>query len=79
MSHPYVVIFLMMAENQATVIFRRLANGNLVGEIVDGSGNIVMSKNFGDLTKDEIDNVLEAFKKMHPEVDIFPSIEVAGN
>jgi hypothetical protein len=69
----------MGTKDKAMVVFRRLPDGNIVDEIVDPSGTVFMSKNFGDLSKDEIDNVLYAFKEMHPEVDILPNIEVAGN
>lgn len=36
-----------MGKDQATVLFRRKADGNVVGEVVDSSGKVVSSKEFG--------------------------------
>ena len=66
-------------KDQATILFRRRQNGDVVGEIVDSNGKVVQSKNFGDLSDKEIQNVLEAFQEEYPAVDIYPTIEVAGN
>jgi len=66
-------------KDQATVLFRRLPDGTVVGEIIDGKGKIVDSKNFGDLSDEEIQNVLEAFKEEHPDVAVHPTIAVSGN
>ncbi len=66
-------------KDQSTILFRRLKTGDVIGEIVDSNGKIVMSKNFGDLSDKEIQNVLEAFQEEYPDVDIYPTIEVAGN
>ncbi len=68
-----------MGKEQATVIFRRMPDDTVVGEIIDSDGAVVMVKNFGDISKDEINNVLEAFKQLHPDVDILPPIDVMGN
>lgn len=66
-------------KDQATVVFRRRPNGSLVGEIVDSSGTVVMSKEFGNMSDSEIDRIIQAFKDENPEVDVLPTIAVAGN
>lgn len=68
-----------MGKDQAVIIFSRQPDGSLVGKIVDSSGNIVMSKNFGDISKHEMDNVLNAFKQLYPDADILPAIDVISN
>ena len=69
----------MAMRDQATIIFRRLPDGTVVGEIIDGTGKIVDFKNFGDLSDEEIQNVLEAFKEENPDVALYPTIAVSGN
>ncbi len=69
----------MKDQRQATVVFRRLPNGTVVGEIINNSGKVVDSMNFGALSDMEIRNVLEAFKEENPDVDINPTIEISEN
>lgn len=64
---------------QSTVVFRRLASGNMIGEIIDSGGNIVSKKDFGDITDREINNVIAAFQEIYPDVVVLSDIEVAGN
>ena len=78
LPYPFVVKF-RMGKDQAAVVFRRLPSGDVVGEIIDASGKIVMSKNFGDLSDEEISLVIGVFKEENPDVDILPGIEVSGN
>lgn len=66
-------------KDQATILFRRLKSGNVIGEIVDSTGKVVDSKNFGDLSDEEIQNVLEVFKAENPDVEVHPTIEISGN
>jgi hypothetical protein len=66
-------------KNRATILIRRLTSGDVVGEIIDSSGKVVMSRNFGKMTNDEIERVVEAYKIENPEADVLPSIEITQN
>ena len=66
-------------KDQATILFRRKADGNVVGEVVDSSGKVVSSKEFGNLSDAEIDRIIQAFQAENPEVDVLPTIAVIGN
>jgi hypothetical protein len=66
-------------KNRATILFRRLTSGDIVGEIIDPSGKVVMSRNFGKMTSHEIERVIEAYKLENPEADVLPSIEITQN
>ncbi len=69
----------MGMQDKATVIFRRLSSGEVIGEIINEAGEVVHSKNLGELTDEEIGNVLQAFRQESPDVNIMPMIQVAGN
>ena len=68
-----------MEKDQGTILFRRLPGGTVVGEITDSYGRVIMSKNFGSLSDTEIRNILKIYKEENPDIDILPTIEIAGN
>ena len=65
--------------DKATVCFRRLADGNVIGEIIDQAGNVVGSRNFGAMSVKEYNRILELMQKVHPDIDSLPLIEMNGN
>ena len=65
--------------DQGTILFRRLTDGTVIGEIVDSYGRVVLSKNFGPLSDTEIRNILNIYKEENPYINILPTIEIAGN
>ena len=58
--------------DKATIHFRRTDAGDVIGEIVGENGEIFVTKNFGGMTDEEMDRVLEAFQAEHPEALILP-------
>jgi hypothetical protein len=65
-------------KDKATVTFRRTASGEVVGEIVAEDGKVLLSKNFGALTDEEISRVLEVFQAENPGI-VVQAIKLTGN
>jgi len=65
-------------KDKALVTFRRSASGEVIGEIVNEAGEIVETRNFGHMTDDEIERVLEVFQAEHPDTVIRP-VRLIGN
>lgn len=66
---------------KATFCFCRLADGNVVGEIIDDAGVIVESKNFGVMSVVEFEGVLDLANQEYPILagKILPTVELTGN
>lgn len=66
---------------KATFCFSRLADGNVIGEIIDESGVIVDSKNFGVMSVAEFEKVLDLVNQEYPVLagKILPTVELTGN
>jgi hypothetical protein len=60
-------------KDKALGTFRRSASGEVIGEIVNDAGEIVESRNFGQMTDDEIERVLNIFQAEHPDTVIRPA------
>jgi hypothetical protein len=65
-------------KDKATVYFRRLQTGEVIGEIFGEGGEILLSKNFGALTDEEITRVLEVFQAENPGI-VVQAIKLTGN
>jgi hypothetical protein len=55
-----------------TVYFRRLPTGEIIGEIVGDGTEVLLLKNFGALTDEEISRILAVFRAENPEVVVHP-------
>ena len=68
-------------KDKATFCFCRLADGMVVGEILDESGGIVDSKNFGVMSVREFEQVLDLVNKEYPKLagKLLPTVELTGN
>ncbi len=66
-------------EDKATVCFRRLASGEVVGEIVNDAGAVVVSRNFGKMSVASFNKVLTLLQQTDPSIDILLLIELTGN
>jgi hypothetical protein len=68
-------------KDKATFCFCRLGDGNVVGEIIDESGVIVESKNFGVMSVVEFEKVLDLVNQEYPKLagKILPTVELTGN
>lgn len=68
-------------KDKATVVFRRLADGNVIGEIIDEEGIVVESKNFGVMSVEEFERVLDLVNENDPELGgkIMPTVKLTGN
>ncbi len=68
-------------KGKATFCFCRLADGNVVGEIIDEAGVVVDSKNFGVMSVDEFERVLDIVNQEYPKLagKILPTVELTGN
>jgi hypothetical protein len=65
-------------KDKATVCFRRLQTGEVLGEIVGDDGEVLLSKNFGVLTDEEISRALEVFQAENPAI-VVQAIKLTGN
>jgi len=68
-------------KDKAMVCFRHLADGNVIGDIIDETGVVVESRNFGVMSAEEFERSLDMLNKEHPNLvgKILPSIELKGN
>jgi hypothetical protein len=80
---PFVVKFRMgkNTKDQATVVFRQLSSGEVIGEIIDEKGVVVESKNFGVLSEEEFERVLDFVNENDPKLagKILPTVKLTGN
>ena len=68
-------------KDKATFCFCRLADGNVVGEIIDEAGVVVDSKNFGMMSVVEFERVLDLVNQEYPKLagKLLPTVELTGN
>ena len=66
-------------EDKATVCFRRLPSGEVIGEIVNAAGAVVVSRNFGKMSVASFNRVLQLLQQTDPSIDMLPVIEMTGN
>ncbi len=66
---------------KATFCICRLADGNVVGEIIDEAGVIVESKNFGVMSVVEFEVALDLANLEYPKLagKLLPTVELTGN
>lgn len=66
---------------KATFCFCRLPDGNVVGEIIDETGVIVESKNFGVMSVVEFEGVMDLANHEYPKLagKLLPTVELTGN
>lgn len=66
---------------KATFCFSRLADGNVVGEIIDEAGVIVESKNFGVMSVVEFEVALDFANLECPKLagKILPTVKLTWN
>ncbi len=57
---------------RATVSFRRTDVGEVIGEIISDTGEVLEARNFGKMSDEEINRVLEAFQHENPDTVILP-------
>jgi hypothetical protein len=65
-------------KDKATITFRRSDSGDIIGEITDEDGKVLMTRNFGNITYAEIERAIAAFREENPEMAI-DTIELTGN
>ncbi len=68
-----------MKKDKATLTFRRAASGQVTGEVINESGEIVLSKNFGTMTEEEYRKILKLMEKEFPDIGAIEPIELTGN
>jgi hypothetical protein len=68
-----------MGKERATVVFRRLVSGEVLGEIVTESGEVAVSKSFGIMTEDEYRKILKLVEQENPDIGAIETIELSGN
>lgn len=66
---------------KATFCFCRLADGNVIGEIIDEAGIILESRNFGMMSVAEFERVMDLANQEYPILagKILPTVELTGN
>lgn len=64
---------------RATVVFRQLSSGEVVGEIITETGKVAISKNFGVMTEDEYKRILKLIELENPDIAWCDPIELTGN
>lgn len=65
-------------KDHATVSFRRLAPGEVIGEIIGEDCAVLESKYFGRMTDAKIQRALEGLQSENPDTVIL-SVELTGN
>ena len=65
-------------KDKATVCFRRMQSGEVIGEIINDAGEIVETRNFGHMTDDEIERIPDVFQTENPDTVIRP-VRLTGN
>ncbi len=53
---------------KATVCFRRLHTGEVIGEIISEAGEVAARRSFGEMTENEFRRVLDVVKQEYPGV-----------
>jgi hypothetical protein len=53
-----------------TIYIQRLADGEVVGEVLDDQGRLEYTKNFGYFTEDEYEGLLDAIGREAPEIAV---------
>jgi hypothetical protein len=66
-------------KDKATIIFSRLASGEVTGEILNEEGFVVSSRSFGIMSEAEYRKILELMQIEHPDIATFKPIEITGN
>jgi hypothetical protein len=66
-------------KDKATVCFRRLKTCEVIGEIIKDAGEIVVSRNFGEMTANEFRGILDVIKREYPDLGADAPIEVTEN
>ena len=66
-------------KDKATAVFRRLSHGYVIGEIINERGEVVETKNFGEMTEAEYLRTLKLLEQEHPDVGAIEPIELTGN
>jgi len=68
-------------KDKAVFCFCRYADGNVIGEIIDGAGVIVDSKNFGVMSVGEFELALDFLNVADPKLagKILPAVELTKN
>jgi hypothetical protein len=65
-------------KDKATITFRRSDSGDIIGEVIDEDGKVLMTRNFGDITYAEIERAILAFREENPDMAI-DTIELNEN
>jgi hypothetical protein len=66
-------------QDKATVYFRRLPSGEVVGEIINDAGVVIVSRNFGKISVESFNKILELLQQADPSLDMLPPIELTEN
>lgn len=65
--------------NRATAVFRRLPSGDVIGEIIAETGEVIQSRNFGKMSEDEYRKILDLIDRERPDMGAIEPIELSGN
>jgi hypothetical protein len=66
-------------KDKATVCFRRLATGEVTGEIISDGGGVFITRSFGVMSVEEFERLLEVIELEYPDICSTPTIEYTGN
>lgn len=66
-------------KDKATICFRRLGSGEVIGEIINHAGEIVETRNFGEMSEEEFGRVLKIIQRECPDLAVNDLIELTGN
>lgn len=68
-------------KNKATFCFRRMADGSVIGEVIDEAGIVVESKHFGFMSVREFDQVMDFLNRKDRKLagKLLPTVEFTAN
>ncbi len=63
-------------QSKLTVHLRRKADGEVIGDILNEKGELLMSKSFGMMGEDEYANAMQQIKQEFPDAAIWLLVDV---
>jgi hypothetical protein len=66
-------------KSKATIIFIRDANGEVICEVKNEQGEVLVSRSFGVMSEAEYLKKIKLLEKAHPDLGGISTIEIQGN
>ena len=66
-------------KRRAAVVVERLPSGDVLGEIVSETGEILQSRSFGKMSEDGYRKLLKLVERQHPNLAATQPIELSRN